>query len=118
MSDEYKLSLTPTATVEQMNKAMMDLGADELLKRLAGQTWYTCDSTGKRWADDAPLEAAAALSEAQATIARLKDLLREAKNELERGWGTEDLTMACYREFESVMAQIDAELSPREGEGT
>jgi hypothetical protein len=59
----------------------------------------------------------AALSEAQATIARLKDFLREAKNELERGWGTEDLTMACYREFESVMAQIDAELSPREGEG-
>jgi hypothetical protein len=49
--------------------------SDDLIKRLAGHTWYTVDATGKRCADDAPKQAAAALAEAQAEIARLREAL-------------------------------------------
>mgnify|MGYP005609896791 CR=1 FL=1 len=39
-----------------------------LVARLAGKTWYVTDSTGQRWADDAPEDAARAL------LAALDDL--------------------------------------------
>lgn len=39
-----------------------------LVARLVGKTWYVTDSTGQRWADDAPEDAARAL------LAALDDL--------------------------------------------
>lgn len=28
--------------------------SDDLVKRIVGKSWYVTDSTGTRWADDAP----------------------------------------------------------------
>jgi hypothetical protein len=67
---------------------------------------------------ESPTDLVAALSEAQATIARLEAVLREA-----RAW-IDDWPDPRYGTTEDgewrkqVLAQIDAELSPREGEGT
>jgi hypothetical protein len=90
--------------------------SDDLIKRLReGRT----TGSNLRWSvTDIHREAAAALSEAQATIARLEAALREA-----RAW-IDDWPDPRYGTTEDgewrkqVLAQIDAALSPREGEGT
>ena len=62
-------------------------------------------------------EAAAALSEAHATIARLEALLREAVDTLDDGWGTEQVTKEAAEAYFELMPRLKAALSPREGEG-
>lgn len=60
---------------------------------------------------------AAALADAQATIARLEALLQEAVDTLDDGWGTEQVTKEAAEAYFELMPRLKAELSPREGEG-
>ena len=51
---------------------------DDLIKRLKAPGWIYRYASGKQWVDDAPMMAAAALTEAQATIARQQVMLDRA----------------------------------------
>jgi hypothetical protein len=49
--------------------------SDELIRRLKAPGWIYRDFSGKKWVDDAPMMAAAALTEAHAEIARLRSII-------------------------------------------
>lgn len=95
---------------------------DDLIKRTVEVRRYVDDATtvGDKLcrSEEALRVHAAALADAQATIARLKALLREAWETLEDGWGTEQVTKEATEAYFELMPRLKAELSPREGEGT
>ncbi len=45
---------------------------EALVARLVGKTWYVTDSTGQRWADDAPEDAARALLATMTELEQVK----------------------------------------------
>lgn len=53
--------------------------SDDLIKRLCSAGWCRIDSAGKRWVDDAPMDAVRALVEKDAEIARLRAALADPR---------------------------------------
>ncbi len=84
-----------------------------------GNTTVRRDGPGGPWIEERqtetdPLcdEAATALAEAQAEVARLRTLLREAWDTLDDGWGTEQVTREAAAEYFDLMPRIETALLP------
>jgi MoxR-like ATPase len=97
--------LTPMIPAPPPMVAIMD----DLIKRLRA-----ISTPGMEDSDEAAiLEAAAALSAANARVAELEEALRDAVDLIDNGWGTEQVSREEVAHWDDMMPRLRATLAAR-----